>query len=236
MSSRFSSRYRRRQRAEASIPREDPLSEQLDEIAELASSLHSPVAEPLPGSATSLEETELEREETKNASVQGLIASTEEINQELGEEVSVGIPYTDEFPRVETPQDAVIPLSPTGNCNIFRRIWNGLRCAFQEDDSPERQPLLPIHNGETNGGGASREGTFIEFIWNHMLTESMREYLGNHRNLILLIVIVILAVVTIIAYFTGTLRYLVLYLRMIICWMANIFYENESPFKSICRI
>ncbi|KAK7678240.1 hypothetical protein QCA50_018812 [Cerrena zonata] len=113
MSSRFSSRYRRRQRAEASIPREDPLSEQLDEIAELASSLHSPVAEPLPGSATSLEETELEREETKNASVQGLIASTEEINQELGEEVSVGIPYTDEFPRVETPQDAVIPLSPT---------------------------------------------------------------------------------------------------------------------------
>ncbi|KAK6464468.1 hypothetical protein DFJ63DRAFT_311772 [Scheffersomyces coipomensis] len=104
----------------------------------------------------------------------------------------------------------------------------------------ERQPLLPISRQDCQPTrkdtpqcptppppppAASLLTSILAFIWNNVFTEPIRQFLINHRTWVLLIGLLVLIAVGLILYLTGNLAILIVYIRILLCYV----FGGSSP-------
>lgn len=155
----------------------------------------------------------------------------------------IGIPYSSLHPRVESPLGSPVAELPGTKVTYYSMIRKAIKCAFHpdsedEDGDNERLPLLPIHNrpDETDSPESPNYGKIIlEFIWHYILTEPIREFLKRNEVIVFILMSIFIILLFVIAYFTGTLHFVIRYIKTIICWIANLSYNDNTPFQFICQ-
>ncbi|KAK6198129.1 uncharacterized protein RJT21DRAFT_116169 [Scheffersomyces amazonensis] len=140
----------------------------------------------------------------------------------------------------------------TAQCipGVFRKFVPG---KTSRADAGETSPLLPIsrrdclpYNYNDNDSGTdNRSGTppppqtppgnilipVLQYIWINIFPESVRQFLIAHRIWVFLGGSLILIMVALALYFTGNLTILVVYLRMIICYI----FGGVSSIPNFCK-
>lgn len=106
----------------------------------------------------------------------------------------------------------------------FDKVKKFFKCHFGSSE-PEREPLLPVQTPRQNVRPPRGAYLILDFIWNRILTEENRAFLGTYKFLILIFVIVsVVGMFTI----TGNLEYLKMYIRNLLCYLINCLARDSS--------
>lgn len=194
---------------------EDDLSQQLFEVAQLASALRE--ESPLPTSVT-IAETELvvgslNVEEGDEVDGGELGESTDEPAGELVHEDGAG---NGEVVTANVDEEQIDEERPVTCKDLLDSM---LQC-FCSSNNEETEPLLPIHNQRR---GLPLSKIVLKIIWKYILTPSVRRYILANQTILVVLAIAIVVII-IVGIATGSLSGLLKIIQSIIC------YNSDSPY------
>lgn len=193
-------------------PKNDDLSNQLSEVAQLASALRE--ESPPPPSGTIAETSPVvgplnveESDPTDELAVEAVGDPADEVAHEAGNgEVAAA---NDE----EDQSDEEGPVT-------CKDLLNSIVQCFCTANDEETEPLLPIHNQPR---GLPLSKIVLKIIWKYILTPSVRRYILANQT-ILVVLAIALVVIIIFGIATGSLSGLLKIIQNIIC------YDSDSPY------
>lgn len=197
-------------------PKNDDLSNQLSEVAQLASALREESPPPTSGTIAKTDPVVgplnvEENDPTDELAVEAVGDPADEAAGELAHAAGNG-----EVAAANAEEDQSDEEGPV----TCKDLLDSMVQCFCTANNEETEPLLPIHNQRR---GLPLNKIVLKIIWKYILTPSVRRYILANQTILVVLAIAIVVII-IVGIATGSLSGLLKIIQGIIC------YNSDSPY------